>query len=51
MKKTKKLITGMFLVLALGVFTACGENRDRNADETDTVKEDMEKRDDNEENT
>ena len=51
MKKMKNLITGMLLVLALGVFTACGENKDRNADETGTMKEDVEKRDDNKENT
>lgn len=32
MKKLKRIMTGMMLVLALGAFTACGENTDNNAD-------------------
>ena len=37
MKNLKKIMTGMMLVLALGAFTACGENTDNNADESGTM--------------
>ena len=37
MKKLKRIMTGMMLVLALGAFTACGENTDNNADESGTM--------------
>ena len=37
MKKIKRIMTGMMLVLALGAFTACGENTDNNADESGTM--------------
>ena len=39
MKNLKKIMTGMMLVLALGAFTACGENTDNNADESGTMTE------------
>ena len=36
MKKFKKIIVGAMLVMALGTFTACGNNDDNVNDTTDT---------------
>ena len=36
MKKFKKIIVGAMLVMALGTFTACGNNDDNANDTTDT---------------
>ena len=44
MKKTKGILTGTLLVMALGMLTACGSNNNK-ADESGTVTED--KKEDN----
>ena len=44
MKKTKRILTGTLLVMALGMLTACGSNNNK-ADESGTVTED--KKEDN----
>ena len=43
MKKTKGILTGTLLVMALGMLTACGSNNNK-ADESGTVTEDRERR-------
>ena len=39
MKKTKRILTGTLLVMALGMLTACGSKNNK-ADESVTVTED-----------